>query len=58
MRTERYRLLRQKNGEFELFDHEKDPGENINVATHPEYAQALKILADQMTAGPRANVGE
>jgi iduronate 2-sulfatase len=58
MRTERYRLLRHKDGEFELFDHEKDPGENMNVAAHPEYAHVLKTLADQMMTGPAANLGE
>ena len=55
MRTRRYRLLRHKNGEFELFDHEKDPGENVNVANHPEYAHVLKKLSAQMMAGPDAN---
>jgi arylsulfatase A-like enzyme len=56
MRTERYRLLRHKDGEFELFDHEMDPGENINVAAHPEYAHVLKTLAEQMLIGPTAEL--
>lgn len=34
-----------------LYDHEKDPGENVNVADDPEYAEIVKDLAARLEAG-------
>ncbi|MEM7454117.1 MAG: sulfatase [Planctomycetota bacterium] len=54
MRTERYRLTRwvaeQDQSELvalELYDHESDPQENINIAHDPESAALVVELADR-----------
>ncbi len=56
MRTDRYRLTTWVNREdpkqvaaVELYDHEKDPGETVNVARKPEYAQTLTKLRSLLT---------
>ena len=59
MRTEKYRYSRWHNpqGEVvgrEIYDHQADPQENVNLANRPEHAQLLKILDRQMKAGWRA----
>jgi len=47
LRTDRYRLVRWVNGRdevglVELYDHEKDPGENVNIAAvHPDVVDEL-----------------
>jgi arylsulfatase A-like enzyme len=56
MRTDRYRLTRWlgKDGAVagtELYDHEKDPHENVNVADDAAYADDLKALLAQFAAG-------
>jgi arylsulfatase A-like enzyme len=56
MKTGRYRLVEWSvpaKGfvEHELYDHEKDPGENVNVAGKPEYAAAMKELTKQLRGG-------
>jgi iduronate 2-sulfatase len=54
MHTERYRYvewLDAKSGETiarELYDHETDPAENVNIASRPEQAELLKALNLQM----------
>ena len=52
MRTDRYRYVQwmDKSGKLvarELYDHQTDPAENENRASHPEYAKTLEELADQ-----------
>jgi arylsulfatase A-like enzyme len=59
MRTERYRYTEWTvpNTEFraiELYDHERDPQENVNVAQRPENAALVKQLSAQLRAGWRA----
>ena len=60
MRTDRYRYTRwqQRAGgkvvAVELYDHKKDPGENVNVAKDAAYAAAVKELDAQLTAGWKA----
>ncbi len=54
IRTENYRLIKHKNGQLELFDHVKDPGENRNVANHLEYMEIQDILIKQLEAGWKA----
>jgi arylsulfatase A-like enzyme len=67
MRTDRYRLTRYdkatseptvwqlpSRGVLELFDHQSDPDENVNVADRPEYRQVLSELIEQMDAGWQA----
>lgn len=61
MRTERYRYTewRVPGKDFlavELYDHEKDPGEDVNVAGSAEYAAVQKELAAALQAGWRAAV--
>jgi len=61
MRTDRYRYTRwcdrkdpEKVAAMELYDHEKDPGETVNVVGNPEYADIAKKLESQLDAGWRA----
>ncbi len=57
MRTDRYRYTRwvkRSTGETsfcELYDHQADPAENINIANLPEHASILKQLDAQMDKG-------
>ena len=54
MRTDRYRYTewrRLRNSELcerELYDHRKDPQENVNAVCLPEYARAVKELAGML----------
>lgn len=61
LRTDRYRFTRwtpindpKKVGGLELYDHESDPQENINIANLPENKELVKQLTTQLTAGWRA----
>jgi arylsulfatase A-like enzyme len=45
VRTERWRLIRYKDGTEELYDHDNDPMEWKNLATKPEFADVRKNLA-------------
>jgi arylsulfatase A-like enzyme len=48
--TERYAFTRYSDGESMLYDHKKDPKENRNVATNPEYKDVvakMRKLLDQ-----------
>jgi iduronate 2-sulfatase len=61
MRTDRYRLVEwtvpgKEFREHELYDHQTDPDENVNVAKQPEYADRLKELIAQLHAGWQAAV--
>ena len=57
LRTERFRYTEwqdRKTGKVmarELYDHEKDPAENTNVAQQPEYAAERKRLAEILKQG-------
>ena len=58
MRTDRYRFTRwavPEKGfvEYELYDHEVDPKENVNIAGLPENADLVARLVAQMDAGWR-----
>jgi len=53
MRTDRYRYTewRTQGGEVharELYDHEHDPQENVNLAVHGEYASLVEKLSRQL----------
>ena len=57
IRTDRYRMVEwkaNKDGyaEYELYDLQRDPNENQNVAGHREYAEKLTDLQQQLAAGP------
>jgi arylsulfatase A-like enzyme len=59
MRTDRYRLTRwlNRNGTEvarELYDHQNDPQENVNVADRPENKAVVEELTKQMQAGWKA----
>jgi len=59
MRTDRYRFTRWQNPDgsaaaVEVYDHEKDPQENVNVAGLPENAALVEKLAAQLQAGWKA----
>jgi arylsulfatase A-like enzyme len=56
MRTDRYRLVEwsipgKEFREYELYDHQTDPGENVNLAKKPEHAATVKALAKQLRGG-------
>jgi arylsulfatase A-like enzyme len=49
--TDRFNYTRYKNGTSEmLYDHEKDPDENTNVAGDPVYAQTVKEMRNMLEA--------
>ncbi|MCH1509984.1 MAG: sulfatase [Akkermansiaceae bacterium] len=50
IRTEKYRYIRYKEGQQELYDREKDPHEWKNEASNPDYANAVKELNEQLPA--------
>ncbi len=59
MRTDRFRLTRwlNRNGTEaarELYDHQNDPQENVNVADRPENKALIGELTKQMQAGWKA----
>ena len=60
IRTDRYRLTlwkrNDKLGGIELYDHEADPQENVNLAKRPEYAKLIEELTKQLKAGWRSAV--
>ena len=45
LRTTRWRYIRWRTGDEELYDHQNDPNEWTNLATKPEYAELKKSLA-------------
>jgi len=60
MRTKRFRYTEwqdRKTGKVlarELYDHEKDPDENINAADQPAYTKDIQMLAKILKAGYKA----
>jgi iduronate 2-sulfatase len=63
MRTTRYRYTKwvfkqnpEKTDAVELYDHEKDPQENTNIAADPANAAIIRTLDQQWHAGWRAAV--
>lgn len=59
MRTERYRFTRWQKPDgsavgIELYDHQTDPHENVNLAVMPEHAKTVAELSAQLTKGWRA----
>lgn len=64
MRTDRYRFTRwvsrndhSKVDTVELYDHQADPQENVNIANAPEHAELVARLTEQWLRGWRgANV--
>ena len=61
IRTGRYRFTRWERigspgnvGALELYDHQLDPQENVNIANRPENAELVKRLSAQLAAGWRA----
>jgi arylsulfatase A-like enzyme len=60
LRTDRYRYTEWRDratGEVrarELYDHQEDPGEDVNAAARPDAAELLSRLAAQLAAGWQA----
>ena len=59
IRTGRYRLVEwtvpnKDFAEYELYDLETDPGENVNLAVRSEHAALVEQLRSQLHAGWRA----
>ena len=57
MRTDRYRFV-EWGGEFELYDHQTDPEEHLNLANKPEHKELVAQLTAQLHAGWRAALPE
>jgi len=58
MRTDRYRYTEwgpwQQEPLFrELYDHQTDPDENVNIAGHPDLAETVAALSKQLHQGWR-----
>ena len=56
MRTDRYRLTEWRVPgtdfrEYELYDHETDPGENVNIANQPRNEALMKQLKARLATG-------
>jgi arylsulfatase A-like enzyme len=56
VRTDRYRLVEwsvpgKDFREYELYDHEADPAESVNLAGRPEHADRVRELAAVLRAG-------
>jgi len=64
MRTKRFRYTEWRNRKTnelmarELYDHEKDPQENVNAAAQPEYERDIGRLAGMLKRGWRAALPE
>jgi hypothetical protein len=60
MRTERFRYTEWQDRKTkkvmarELYDHEKDPQENVNAVDAPEYARDVQRLTRVLNQGWRA----
>jgi flagellin-specific chaperone FliS len=61
MRTDRYRFTawmqrndHSKADAIELYDHQTDPQENVNIANQPENAALVKELTAKLNAGWKA----
>jgi arylsulfatase A-like enzyme len=48
VRDERWRYIRYADGSEELYDHDKDPNEWVNLAKNPEYDEIKVTLAAHM----------
>ena len=55
IRTERWRYNEWAEGAAgrELYDHQSDPAENVNIAGRPEHAELVEQLSAQLEAGWR-----
>jgi len=64
MNTDRYNYIEWKHiksGEIrarELYDHQEDPQENVNVVDDPKYTETLKRLEKMMKGGWKAALPE
>jgi len=59
IRTDRYRLVEwtvpgKDFREYELYDHQTDPAENVSLAKRPECQKLVQELADRLHAGWQA----
>jgi uncharacterized sulfatase len=55
VRTERYVFNDWADGKsFELYDHQSDPGEYMNLAADPKYASLVKEMSAILKAGWQA----
>ncbi|TWU37909.1 Choline-sulfatase [Novipirellula aureliae] len=43
-----WRYIRYRDGSEELYDHRMDPGEHVNLASNPEFAEELKTHRDYL----------
>ena len=48
IRADRYKYIFNYGAKNELYDHETDPGENVNIVDHPEMKEIVAELRDQL----------
>jgi len=48
IRTEQFRFTQYKDNSIELYDHENDGNEEINLANHPDYQNEQNVLSEQL----------
>jgi iduronate 2-sulfatase len=48
VRSQYWRYIRYRDGSEELYDHRKDPGEHVNLASNPECIEVLKTHRDYL----------
>jgi iduronate 2-sulfatase len=59
LRTERYRFTEWTSSGakvYELYDHDNDPLETVNVAADPDYAAILPVLRTALAAGGQSDL--
>jgi uncharacterized sulfatase len=60
VRSARYRYTEWPDGSEELYDHLSDPGENVNLASHPEQRDTIRALGkafEPRAASPPGDAG-
>ena len=48
LRDERWRYIRYRDGTEELYDHQTDPEERVNLARDPQFASVIESLSDYL----------
>jgi iduronate 2-sulfatase len=58
VRTQDWRYIRYRDGAEELYDHRVDPGEHVNLATDPAYADIIEAHRKYLPSANAFPVGE
>ncbi|MFT5286167.1 MAG: choline-sulfatase [Planctomycetota bacterium] len=58
VRTQRWRYIRYADGSEELYDHDSDPHEWVNLATDPKFDAELQSLRDTLPSNAATDLAE